>query len=796
MDEFSQCYFVADEPSPPKIDKTVMASEYRIPYMGSVNLTCKAMGNPAPQVWWSTDHGINFDEPKNFLTSIGFKEIDQSRFYVCNALNDLGRVSSNVSVVIIEPPQPPRKPRIRAIGSSYVEVEWVPSESPNVDSYTIVLKPERPSSWSGYDPDFSDLVPKVIQAPNLHRTLNSIPPKTDYLGRLSHNVTNLQPHTNYSFVVKAIGTEDSPPSDSETQFFITEELPPGSTPRAFHGKAIKDDTVSLEWKPPAEPNGIITSYKLYYSTESFEAEAIKSSCREQVISGVQTSTTIHGLVYKQIYYMRIRASNKAGDGPLSELLGVIVAPGIPTSPTNLQAKTESSSRINLFWQKPEMEEQQNFLGYVLKYKADKAENSESPTSEISVSALATAYSLQNLEAGTTYVISLAGKSPQGVGVAAHVKQQTFENVEMKLFIRSLTSHAVELCWLRNLTVLAEAAVNYQFELTSASSLIIPVPVDTCCCFKITSLVANFAYHVKLQAFIRHNASLVNMLDSPVLSFETPPPAVPTAPKFVSIQALNSSAVEIVFQAPEFQPRNVDRYLISWQEDSAEVHMYGQSEKKDSLVPGLRYNQPIRYTIRDLQASTVYRIMVRGENIHGLGKPLIFERIETPETAMRLRMLIMLALSWQTLADVEDNLFLRTVKERDGFKYFEGKFPQDFFVRSKSRINNSFKAPTLMTMTADVCVFLVPYQPQNLRADNINVRDKKGSRLEKFLAAELTWSSPNNTEYSDIWYRLEILPLWIGAEPLSKPIIKTVRAKPGGKVVTTTDELDNLRESLC
>ncbi|XP_041108645.1 usherin [Polyodon spathula] len=83
---------------------------------------------------------------------------------------------------------------------------------------------------------------------------------TDGAGRMQCTVTGLQPHTNYSFMVKACtsaGCSASQPSIGRT----LQAAPQGvwSGPRHV---VVSSDVVELYWNEPSKPNGIISQYRL------------------------------------------------------------------------------------------------------------------------------------------------------------------------------------------------------------------------------------------------------------------------------------------------------------------------------------------------------------------------------------------------------------------------------------------------------------------------------------------------------------------------------------------------------
>ncbi|XP_033725655.1 neogenin-like isoform X3 [Pecten maximus] len=143
-----------------------------------------------------------------------------------------------------------------------------------------------------------------------YKTLNS----TD----LNAHIDNLKPNTRYEFSVKVIkGRRQSTWSMSEIN--ITQESAPSSVPRDLTPVPKEDNptAVTMNWQPPQKPNGQITGYLLFYTTDQSQSD------REWVVEGVlgeKLSTTVKGLTPDTTYYFKIQARNSKGYGPMSSTI--------------------------------------------------------------------------------------------------------------------------------------------------------------------------------------------------------------------------------------------------------------------------------------------------------------------------------------------------------------------------------------------------------------------------------------------------------------------------------------------
>ncbi|XP_069102428.1 neogenin-like isoform X6 [Argopecten irradians] len=143
-----------------------------------------------------------------------------------------------------------------------------------------------------------------------YKTINS----TD----LNAHIDNLKPNTRYEFSVKVIkGRRQSTWSMSEIN--VTQESAPSTVPRDLTPVPKEDNptAVTMNWQPPQKPNGQITGYLLFYTTDQSQNDI------EWVVEGVlgeKLSTTVKGLTPDTTYYFKIQARNSKGYGPMSDTI--------------------------------------------------------------------------------------------------------------------------------------------------------------------------------------------------------------------------------------------------------------------------------------------------------------------------------------------------------------------------------------------------------------------------------------------------------------------------------------------
>nr|XP_034321559.1 neogenin isoform X1 [Crassostrea gigas] len=134
---------------------------------------------------------------------------------------------------------------------------------------------------------------------------------------LNAHIDHLRPNTKYEFDVKITkGRSVSPWSMKESN--KTMEDVPATAPVDLTPVPKKNDprAVIMNWQPPAKPNGQITGYLVFYTTDP------KQDLREWVVDGVlegdELSATIKRLTPSTTYYFKVQARNSKGYGPLSE----------------------------------------------------------------------------------------------------------------------------------------------------------------------------------------------------------------------------------------------------------------------------------------------------------------------------------------------------------------------------------------------------------------------------------------------------------------------------------------------
>lgn len=141
--------------------------------------------------------------------------------------------------------------------------------------------------------------------------------KFKYINSTDLNVVidDLKPNTMYEFAVKVTkARQESTWSMSVTN--TTSESAPQSPPRDLTVIPSEEDSgvIHLHWQPPKQPNGRITGYIIFYTTDNTQND------REWVVEAVvgdKMTTSLKGLLWDTTYFFKIQARNHKGYGPMS-----------------------------------------------------------------------------------------------------------------------------------------------------------------------------------------------------------------------------------------------------------------------------------------------------------------------------------------------------------------------------------------------------------------------------------------------------------------------------------------------
>nr|DBA31022.1 TPA: hypothetical protein GDO54_006937 [Pyxicephalus adspersus] len=212
-------------------------------------------------------------------------------------------------------------------------------------------------------------------------------------------IQGLRKYTDYKMRVTASNTAgESNLSDENDIFVRTLEDVPGSPPQNLVSTGVNATSISLEWSPPLEPNGIIILYEIIYTNSTVILSQNTSS----------TSCTLTDLNPYTLYRISVRAYTMLGHGNQSTpVLPIKTSETAPSSPPyDLLYRNLSSTRVLLTWQPPV-----HANGIILFYKIIYWNSSHTLTSNSSEALIV----LSDLKKYSQYRVIVSGYTTHGDG---------------------------------------------------------------------------------------------------------------------------------------------------------------------------------------------------------------------------------------------------------------------------------------------------------------------------------------------------------------------------------------------
>eukprot|EP00299_Pterocystis_sp_00344_P017793 c8915_g1_i1.p1 GENE.c8915_g1_i1~~c8915_g1_i1.p1 ORF type:complete len:1101 (-),score=299.19 c8915_g1_i1:157-3375(-) len=178
-------------------------------------------------------------------------------------------------------------------------------------------------------------------------------------------VTDLEPGATYFFRSRAwnrIGpSQYSDPASFETLSMVPKPVSEFRITKQTSDIKAATTIATLEWSAPDPRGRPITDYEVQkafgFSTE--ESNFLLETLTESL------NCTIKGLEAGKMYHFRVRAMNDVGAGNWSQIIELIAAPSVPTSPLDLTLLESSPRSLELEWTKPADYHGSLLLNYLL-----------------------------------------------------------------------------------------------------------------------------------------------------------------------------------------------------------------------------------------------------------------------------------------------------------------------------------------------------------------------------------------------------------------------------------------------
>lgn len=203
-------------------------------------------------------------------------------------------------------------------------------------------------------------------------------------------IGGLRPYSHYALTATVFNSKGEGPA-SETLSFKTHEGAPGP-PMSLLLESPGETMMTLQWTPPAQPNGILLGYLLQYQQI---VETDDSPMQEQIIDDhTATHLTLKGLDPHSPYRFYLRGRTSVGAGAPLIKQGATTLDGAPPADINMSVGEKS---VNLSWVSKERHRSVGFqIHYLNKNGGGRWKQSEK------VNSTQTFYQLQGLAPGSKY----------------------------------------------------------------------------------------------------------------------------------------------------------------------------------------------------------------------------------------------------------------------------------------------------------------------------------------------------------------------------------------------------------
>lgn len=217
-------------------------------------------------------------------------------------------------------------------------------------------------------------------------------------------------------------------SNSSSLTFLVKK--PGDAPRDIQVLSIDSRDVIIVWKAPKYPNMKIESYELLLSDDVDEEEEYwqkyRTNSREGSTTVTRSSLPTDQLKPSYDYYVKVRAINEAGAGPLSEAIHFTTPNGGPENPpTGVSIDINEANIAVVRWDRPNSTTE--ILNYVIYFTRDLGISNEdySEWQTVEVPATQTRYKFDHqvgLKPKTFYRVRVSAKNDVAEGPVSETKE--------------------------------------------------------------------------------------------------------------------------------------------------------------------------------------------------------------------------------------------------------------------------------------------------------------------------------------------------------------------------------------
>ncbi|XP_041778522.1 tyrosine-protein phosphatase Lar isoform X3 [Anopheles merus] len=570
---------------------------YEVMLGANLTLTCVAVGSPMPSVKWRK--GVDQDlTPENDVpvgrNVLELTDIRVSTNYTCIAQSSLGVIEATSLVKVQSLPAAPTDVTISEVTATQVRLEWSYKGPEDLQYYVIQYKPKNANQA------FSEISGIIT---------------------MFYVVRTLSPYTEYEFYVIAVNNIGrGPPSLPATTTTGETGSKMESAPRNIEVKPLSSSTMLITWEPPETPNGQVTGYKVYYTTNPNQPEASWDSQME-----TNDMTTISELTPHAIYTIRVQAFTSMGAGPLSNPVQVKAQQGVPSQPSNFRATDVGETAVTLQWSRP-THSGENIVHYELYWNdtyANEQHHQRIPNTET--------YTLSSLYPDTLYYFWLSARSQRGEGattppIPVRTKQYVPGAPPRNVTVEATSPTTINVSWLPPPVERSNGAIVYYkvffVEVGRSDSEATVTTLNS------TSIVLDeLKRWTEYKIWVLAGTSVGDGPRSYPYTVRTHEDVVkmPGDPQDVKASPVNSTTIYVTWKPPKEKNRNgiIRGYHIHVQEMKEEGKGLLNEPMKFDVVDGLEYN------VTGLQPDTKYSVQVAALTRKGDGDRSAPISVKTP-----------------------------------------------------------------------------------------------------------------------------------------------------------------------
>nr|XP_043892479.1 phosphatidylinositol phosphatase PTPRQ isoform X1 [Solea senegalensis] len=277
---------------------------------------------------WNSSHYLNLTSPDNFIHVTHLRKYTQYRMVVqAHTRAGPGNYSEPLNITTLEdaPDTPPQFLRSRKLSDYEVELSWQPPLEANSDILYYIVR-----VWN----ETSELWQNVTET----SVVINVDSESPYNASVS-SWTRLGDGGVIIYIS-----------------FTTTDAEPFDPPQDVTVSNMTTSSVTLLWKPPTQPNGIVVHYTIYYSENNTvtEQRLPVSDLPAPASPDLPFSYTLTGLIGGTEYIVWMTSSTVQGDGGVqSHNLTLLLPEDVPSDPVqNLSAQVYSSTAIIVSWDPP------------------------------------------------------------------------------------------------------------------------------------------------------------------------------------------------------------------------------------------------------------------------------------------------------------------------------------------------------------------------------------------------------------------------------------------------------------